>query len=120
MVRTEKRCSSEPDMGMTTAMVNKKPLVNHWAVRAAMSRSTISTGNATLMIVSLRIMTKAENTSNAMITAALGGAFGCASVRTMGPVLKSNSLDYRTRDAVRPSRVGAQASVGKSIIRPLR
>jgi hypothetical protein len=45
-------------------------------VRAVISRSTINTGSATLMIVSLRIMTNAENTSRAMMTPALGGAFG--------------------------------------------
>ncbi len=91
--RTEKRCSSDPDIGITTAMVSRKPLVSHCAVRAVMSRSEISTGSATLMIVSLRIMTKAEKTSSAMMTPADGGAVGVlpcngsSVARVIGPVL---------------------------------
>ena len=49
-------------MGMTTAIVNRNPVVSHCAVVAVMFRSTIRVGSATLMIVSLRIMTNAAMT----------------------------------------------------------
>src|SRR5688572_19907602 len=51
---------------MTTAMVSMNAVVIHWAVAAPTPNSTIRLGRATLMIVSLRITTKAAPTSRAM------------------------------------------------------
>ena len=51
-------------------MVSRNPLVNHCAVGALMSRSTISVGSATLRIVSLRITTKVA-TSRRLINSTL-------------------------------------------------
>ena len=65
-VRVEKRCSRNPVVGMTTAMVSMKAVVSHWTVLAVRSRSTISTGSATPMIVSLRMTTKVATSSVAM------------------------------------------------------
>ena len=45
----------KPVTGMTTAIVSRKPVVTHWARPAVMARSSLMTGMATLMIVSLRI-----------------------------------------------------------------
>lgn len=84
-------------------MVSRKPLVSHCAVRATMSRSTINTGSATLMIVSLRIMTNAENTSSAMTTPALGSAFGRTADRSR--VLTAHSW-MTARWLVRLPRIG--------------
>jgi hypothetical protein len=65
-------------IGMTTAMVSRKPLVSHCAVPMVTSRSATSTGSATLMIVSLRIMTKADATSSPMASGAFVGTAGTA------------------------------------------
>src|SRR5687768_6782463 len=61
-------------MGMTTAIVSRKPLVSHCAVLTVTRRSAISAGSATLMIVPLRIMTNAEPTSSAITGDAPSGA----------------------------------------------
>ena len=72
-------------IGMTTAMVSRKPLVSHCAVPTVTSRSATSTGSATLMIVSLRIMTKADATSSPMASGAFVGAAGAAvTLRELG------------------------------------
>src|SRR5690606_40752953 len=59
----------KPVVGMTTAIVSMKPVESHCAVTAVIDRSAISVGSATDSRVSLRIITKAETTSTAMIGA---------------------------------------------------
>lgn len=59
---------------MTTAMVSMNPVVNHCAVVAVMERSVIRRGSATLMIVSLRIITKEDTTRMPMSRPAPGGS----------------------------------------------
>src|SRR5690606_19728208 len=65
---------------MTTAIVSRKPLVNHCAVVTEMRRSSISAGSATLMIVSLRIITNAEPTSSQITSDAPAVGVVCGSV----------------------------------------
>ena len=64
--RVVKRCWMNPVVGMTTAMVSRNPVATHWAVRALIPRSSISTGSATDMIVSFKITTNAEHNSRPM------------------------------------------------------
>ncbi len=68
--RVEKRCRMKPVAGITTAIVSMKPVVSHCAVAVVMSRSAMRLGSATLMIVSLRITTKAATTSRPMTSGA--------------------------------------------------
>ena len=71
-------------IGMTTAIVSRKPLVSHCAVPMVTPRSAISAGSATLMIVSLRIMTNAEPTSSQMTSDALAAGEVCGSAGAAG------------------------------------
>src|SRR4051812_37850114 len=57
----------KPVIGMTTDIVSRKPAVSHCPTAADTCRSVISTGNATLMIVSFRMTTNAD-TSRTTIT----------------------------------------------------
>src|SRR5690606_11526236 len=65
--------SRKPVVGMTTAMVRRKPLVSHCAVVVETPRSMVRARSATLRIVSLRIMTNAETTRTAINRAVRGG-----------------------------------------------
>jgi hypothetical protein len=82
--RVLKRWIRNPVIGMTTAIVSRKPVVSHCPVAALMSRSSMSRGRATPMIVSLRITTNAE-TSSSPITSRSSAAdrtgAGCDPVR---------------------------------------
>src|SRR5690606_19455318 len=62
--RTWKRCSRKPVTGMTTAITSMNAEVSHCPVETGMPRSRLSTGSATLMIVSFRITTNAEERSS--------------------------------------------------------
>src|SRR5687767_9250176 len=91
---------------MTTAIVSKKPLVSHCTVVAGTPRSTISRGSATLMIVSLRIITKADITSSPMTNPGLA----CATVgpdgrgaATDGSVIQSPSHQSEEVPTTRPA-----------------
>ena len=83
-VRVVSRCSRNPVVGITTAMVSMNAVVSHCPVRALTSRSAISRGSATPMIVSFRITTKAATSrvpmmvrSRALIPVSRGrGAIG--------------------------------------------
>jgi hypothetical protein len=81
--RVLKRCSRNPVIGMTTAMVSRKPVVSHWPVAALMSRSSMSRGRATPMMVSLRMTTNAE-TSSSPITSRVSAADGCETLPVRG------------------------------------
>ena len=61
-------------IGMTTDIVSRKPAVSHCPTLADTSRSAMSTGRATLMIVSLRITTKAETSRTVMTVRARGSS----------------------------------------------
>src|SRR5699024_10378397 len=65
-VRSGSRTSIHPVNGMTTAIVNMNAVVSHCAVAAVTSNSTIRSGSATDMMVSLRITTNAAATSSAI------------------------------------------------------
>ena len=52
----------KPVVGMTTPMVSRKPVSNHWAEVAGMSKSAMMAGNATERAVSFRIITIAPRT----------------------------------------------------------
>ena len=52
-----KRWRISPVVGMTTAMVSMKAVVSHWALAALTANSVIRRGIATLITVSLRIIT---------------------------------------------------------------
>src|SRR5690625_4663514 len=71
MARTLRRFMRNPVVGMTTAIVSMKAVDSHWPTTALIDISVISTGSATDSRVSLRIITKAETTSTAMIGATL-------------------------------------------------
>ena len=75
-VRVEIRCSRNPVVGMTTAIVSMKAVVSHCTVRAEIPRSTINRGSATLMIVSFKITTKAVTSRIAMTWRSRAGS-GC-------------------------------------------
>ena len=62
-VRVVSRCSRNPVVGMTTAMVSMNAVESHCAVFASIDRSIISVGSATLMMVSLRITTNVATSS---------------------------------------------------------
>ncbi len=64
------RSSRKPVVGMTTAIVSRKPLVSHCTVVVETPRSTVRSLRATDRIVSLRIMTNADTTRTAMTTPA--------------------------------------------------
>ena len=66
-VRVPKRCSRNPVVGMTTAMVSMKEVVTHWTVAALTAMSAMMCGRATLRTVSLRITTNAATSSTAMV-----------------------------------------------------
>ena len=57
----------KPVIGMTTDIVSRNPAVSHCPTLAETCRSAISTGSATLMIVSFRMTTNAD-TSSTVIT----------------------------------------------------
>jgi hypothetical protein len=80
--RAPKRCRMTPVVGITTAIVNRNPVVTHCAVAAVIRKSTMRLGRATLMIVSLRI-TKNEATRSMPMTIhvcrVIGGSDGCGS-----------------------------------------
>ncbi len=134
--RTDRRVMRKPVVGMTTAMVSMKPVESHCAVTAVIDRSSISTGSATESSVSLRIMTKAETTSTAMIgvtrvVAAGSGAEveGPASTAGSSPVgvgegacmagaLSSSAV--RRAGTGRPPVGGAADEVRARIDRPMR
>ena len=73
----------KPVIGMTTDIVSRKPAVSHWPTLASTARSVMSTGSATLMIVSLRMTTNVETSSTpitvrsrALSCPAVSGALG--------------------------------------------
>ena len=68
--RVLKRCSRNPVVGMTTAMVSMKDVVTHWTVAALTDMSSMMCGSATLRTVSLRITTNAATSSTAMVAVA--------------------------------------------------
>ncbi len=75
------RSSRNPVVGMTTAIVSRNPLVSHCAVVVGTFRSTLRSRSATLRMVSLRIITKAETTSTPISRVAFGaGVPGSESV----------------------------------------
>ena len=82
--------------GMTTAMVSMKAVVSHCAVAAPTENSSISSGSATDMIVSLRMTTKAAATSSPISRAAPSGAFCCAAeVGAAGRVVVLTQVLFR-------------------------
>jgi hypothetical protein len=96
-------------VGMTTAMVSMNAVVIHWAVAAPTLNSRISCGSATLMIVSLRITTKAETTSSQttrMAPAGSPGSVGVAGAPACGAV------------AVMVPRWGSSAGTGDTMVSP--
>ena len=78
-IRSGNRTSSHPVNGMTTAIVSMKAVVSHCAVAAVTANSTMSSGSATDMMVSLRITTNAAPTSRAMRRTVAAGSGGEAS-----------------------------------------
>src|SRR5699024_901703 len=76
MVLVLKRSSRYPVVGITTAMVSMKPVVNHWAVVSGIRKSSMMEGRATERIVSLRIMIMAETTRIARTTTTSLGSAG--------------------------------------------
>ena len=102
-VRVENRCSRKPVVGMTTAMVSMKAVVSHCTVPAVRSRSTISTGSATPMIVSLRMTTKVATSSVAMtLRSRLRSWVSATSVVVMvgAPVRRSGAANRPARKSV--------------------
>jgi hypothetical protein len=89
----------KPVAGITTAMVSMKPVVSHCAVAVVMSRSAMRLGSATLMIVSLRITTKAATTSRPMTRPA--------------PCGRRSSSGVAPRSAAAWAVVGRVASAGR-------
>ena len=53
---TEKRWMRKPVVGMTTAMVSRKPVSSHWTTSAGTPKSAMTAGRATETVVSLRII----------------------------------------------------------------
>ena len=66
-----RRWIRNPLTGMTTAIVRMNAVDSHWPVLALTCRSSMSTGMATLMIVSFSTTTKAETSSTPMAIASL-------------------------------------------------
>jgi hypothetical protein len=97
---------------MSTAIVSRNPLVSHCAVPTVTPRSAMSAGSATLMIVSLRIMTNAEPTSSQITSEApsggggsvVGASPGVGSVLSVaGPVIDTSPWSSRRMDATERS-----------------
>ena len=63
-------CNRKPVTGMTTDMVSRNAVVNHWTAPAVTLRSCMSRGIATAMRVSLRMTTKVA-TSRRLMTSLL-------------------------------------------------
>src|SRR5699024_3844596 len=80
--RVENRVRMSPVVGMTTDMVSMNAVVSHWAVAALTVNSFISRGMATLITVSLRIMTNEATSRTPMTTFTCGVMVSSAS----GPV----------------------------------
>ncbi len=97
MCRGVKRSSRKPVIGMTTAIVNRNPLVNHCTVVVVTPNSTVRSRSATLRIVSLRIMTNAEVTNtaiNALFRAAVGSRSGAPGLGRALSVMKMATLSH--------------------------
>ena len=62
---------------MTTDIVSRNPAVSHCPTLAETCRSAISTGSATLMIVSFRMTTNADTSSTVMTVRARGSSRAC-------------------------------------------
>jgi hypothetical protein len=88
---------------MTTAIVSRNPLVSHCAVPTVIRRSAISAGRATLMIVSLRIMTNAEPTNKPIARFAFTGAPVSARLVTWPLIRASPVVREASGGAGRPS-----------------
>jgi hypothetical protein len=88
---------------MTTAMVSMNAVVSHCTVRAEISRSTISRGSATLMIVSLRITTNAATSRIAMTWRSRAGS-RCEAPASWLVVLVTRTRPYFPRRRVRRLR----------------
>ncbi len=90
---------------MTTAMVSMKAVVSHWTVLAVRSRSTISTGRATPMMVSLRMTTKVATSSVAMtLRSRLRSRLSATSVVVMSVLLYVDLVRPRGRQEVGRTR----------------
>ncbi len=86
-VRVLRRCSRNPVIGMTTAIVSRNAVVSHCPVAGSMPRSAMMSGSATFITVSLRNTTNAE-TSSRPITTVLRREWstGCAAEVTSSAV----------------------------------
>src|SRR3954452_6904883 len=86
--RVVTRWRNQPVTGMTTAMVSRKEVVNHWEARSVTPNSSCRRGRALTMMVSLRITMNVAATSQrstAMSLAAVGaGAVGAWKSWDMG------------------------------------
>ena len=65
--RVGTRCSSQPVMGMMTAIVSMNAVVSHCAARSVTWKSAMILVSATFIVVSLRITTKAAMSRIVMI-----------------------------------------------------
>src|SRR5690625_2467684 len=85
--RVENRVRMRPVVGMTTAMVSMKAVVSHCAVAAVTENSVMSRGIATLITVSLRIMTNEATMRTPMTSFTWRGTVSSAPVSAAGPAV---------------------------------
>ena len=67
--RVVSRSMRKPEVGITTAMVKRKPVSSHWATSALTPNSAMMAGSATATVVSLKIIIIALSTRMARSTA---------------------------------------------------
>ena len=78
--RVLSRWSSQPVIGMTTAIVRANAVVSHWPSAGVTSRSSMISGIATLIVVSFKKTTKAaarSSTSASRVCADSGSTPDC-------------------------------------------